>query len=160
MSDGRTRCPIFHRANWELLAPNPTHKQTWGGSRPLSQLRPLSLMSPNDSNIPRCHNLANRCQFSVTARPIGYLPELWPGDNDDVQFNISFNLQVQFYSKVFEDDILIYIWKWALTFYLVAKWSKMSEGSEPKSGNMDVYAMYIPLDFRISRSTRLDLAWK
>lgn len=86
------RCPLIHCSNWELLAPKSTRNQTWGGSRPLSQLCPLSLMSLNDFNILPCHNLANRCQFSVPTRPIGYLPELWPRNNDDVQFNISFDL--------------------------------------------------------------------
>lgn len=89
------RCPLIHCSNWELLAQKTTHNQTKGGLRPLSQLCPLSLMSLNDFNILPCHNLANRCQFNVTTRPIGYLPQLWPRGNDDVQFNISVNL----YSK-------------------------------------------------------------
>lgn len=94
------RCPLIHCSNWELLAQKTTHNQTWGGSRPLSQLCPLSLMSLNDFNILPCHNLANRCQFSVTTWPIGYLPLLWPRSNDDVQFNISVNL----YSKASKSE--------------------------------------------------------
>lgn len=87
-------------SNWELLAQKSTHSQTRGGSRPLIQLCPLSLMSLNDYNILACHNLANTCQFSVRTRPIGYLPRLWPGSNDDVQFNISVDL----YSKASESE--------------------------------------------------------
>lgn len=74
---------------WQVKA---AHNQTWGGSRPLSQPCPLSLMSLNDFNILPCHNSANRCQFSVMTGPIGYLPQHWPKSNDDVQFNISVNL--------------------------------------------------------------------
>lgn len=49
-------------------------------------------MSLNDFNSLPYHIFANRCQFSVTTRPIGYLPWGWPKSNDDVQFNISVNL--------------------------------------------------------------------
>lgn len=127
------RCLLIHCSNWESLALRTTHNQTWGGSRPRSQLWPLSLMSLNDFNILPCHNLANRCQFSVTTRPIGYLPELWPRNNDDVQFNISVNLYSQASKQRkegggFTDDILIYIWKWTLTFSLLANWSEMMKG--------------------------------
>lgn len=128
-----------------FLALKATHTQAKWGSRPLLQLCPLILMTLNDLNIRPHHNLAKWCLFSAMAGPIGSLPRLWPGRNDDVQFNISVYASYSEMEKEARHDIVIYVWKLTLKFYLLAvrcDFRGRLEGSELLSGDMHVYLIY------------------
>lgn len=156
--------PLICNSNWEFSGTETTHTQAKWGSRPLLQLCPLILMTLNDLNIRPHHNLAKWCLFSAMAGPIGSMGHgpmgraLYPGCDPGVMMMYSLNISVYAsYSEtekearlnVFRHDIVIYVWKLTLKFYLLAvrcDFRGRRERSELLSGDIHVYLIYCLVD--------------